>query len=120
MTKYEALYKFFNSFEIPAYPSTAVPSDAAFPWLTYENTLGSVGDNSNTITVNLWYHTESESIPNAKVDEIGDYIGMGGRSVLYDGGAIWIKKGTPWSTAMTDDVDRSVKRRLLNVELELL
>ena len=36
MTKEAVLKQFFSGFGIAAYPSTAVPNDVVFPYLTYE------------------------------------------------------------------------------------
>ena len=120
MTKTEALYKFFNSFGLTAYPSNSVPDDTVFPWLTYEPTIGNFGDEQLSITVNLWYHTDSEAIPNKKVDDISEAIGMGGVTVPYDDGMIWITRGTPFCQSLSDENDASIKRRMLNVNLEYL
>ena len=72
-----------------------------------------------SMPVNVWYHTESEAQPNAKVREIGDAIGIGGVTVSCDGGMLWIKRGSPWSQAL-DDENKSIKRRYLNVDIEYL
>lgn len=118
MTKEEALYRFFSSFNITAYPSNAVPTDTIFPWLTYSTPIGYDGDVS--AEVNLWYHTESEAIPNNKLNEIAERIGVGGVTVPYDDGIIWIKRDNPFSTALSDQNDASIKRRQINLIYEYL
>lgn len=120
MTKSKALNEFFNSFGLPAYPVTSVPKDSIFPWLTYENTIGNAGDEPITISVNLWYYTESEKEPNDKADEIAKAIGLGGTVINHDDGVIWIKRGTPWSNSLNDENDPAIKRRSLNVVLEFI
>lgn len=120
MTKSQALFEFFNSFGLTAYPSTAVPDDAIFPWLTYENNVGNALDGQISCAVNLWYHTDSEADPNAKAEEIAQRIGRGGTQIKYDGGSIWIKRGQPWSLALSDQADSAIKRRSINVILEFL
>lgn len=120
MTKAEALQKFFSSFGITAYPSASVPTDTEFPWLTYDASIGNQGDGELSSTVNLWYHTESNKEPNEKVEEIAQRIGFGGVTLPYDGGIIWVKRGTPWAQSLSDDSDSSIKRRLLNITLEYL
>lgn len=119
MTKAAALQAFFSGFGITAYPANAVPDETVFPWLTYEYSTGSIGDEVS-ITVHLYYHTTSESIPNAKAEEISEAIGMGGRLVSFDGGAVWIKKGSPFCTAQTDATRPEIKHRIINVTLEYL
>lgn len=118
MTKTEALYGFFNSFGMSAYPVTAVPDNATLPYLTYEIPAGYTGDQVS-IGVGLWFHTESEAVPNATTEEIGNDIGLGGIIVSYDGGAMWIKRGTPWATAPSVQ-DNTLKYRALNVTIDYL
>lgn len=120
MTKTAALYKFFSSFGIDAYPVNSVPEKVNFPWLTFETTLGNWGDAPISIGVNLWYHTESEAQPNAKVKEIADAIGQGGVMLPCDEGVIWLKRGEPWCNSLTSDSDSTLKQRVLNITLEFL
>lgn len=120
MTKAEALKDFFSSFELPAYPFEQVPNETTYPWLTYEFTTSDFLSGEVNALVNLWYHTKSETIPNAKVEEIGKRIGLGGILLLCDDGAIWVKKGSPFSISITDQADSTIKRRQLNVSLEYL
>jgi hypothetical protein len=120
MNKAQVLYKFFSSFGLTAYTSYSVPEDAVYPYLTYETVFGSLLDGELNITANLWYRTDSESIPNAKAQEIANEVGMGGKYIPYDGGALWIKRGTPWCNCLTDAGDSKVKRRLLNFDIEFI
>lgn len=82
MTKDKALHAWFSQF-LPSYPTSNVPEDATFPWLTYELITGSWESGEIALTVSLWYYTESEAMPNAKAQEISDAIGMGGCMVAY-------------------------------------
>lgn len=118
MTKAAALQSFFSRF-LTAYPVTSVPDCAAFPYLTYEPTIGAWGDQTG-ITVNLWYYTTSETDPNAKAAQMSESIGMGGILLPCDGGAIWIKRGSPWCQNIRDDADPMIKRRYINVTAEYL
>lgn len=120
MTIAAALYEFFSSFGIDAYPNNSVPDKAKFPWLTYEATLGNWGDAPVSIGVNLWYHTESEAVPNAKVKQISDAIGNGGVMLKCDDGAIWVKRGEPWCNSLANENDSTIKQRALNITLEFL
>lgn len=116
-TKAAALYGFMSQFGIPAYTASSVPESAEFPYLTYELSLGAFGDGETGITVNLWYRGESESPANAKADEISKAIGSGGRIVQCEGGAIWIKRGTPFCQSVYD-TDNTIKRRYINISAE--
>lgn len=118
MTKNAALQEFFESFGMDAYAAASVPSDVQLPYLTYESSVGAFGDGEYNIPVNLWFYTTSEAIPNAKVQEISDYIGYGGIRVPCDGGSIWIKRGIPFAQSIKDDTAPGLKRRLLNIDVE--
>lgn len=63
MTKDKALYAWFNGFGIPFYPTTSVPENFIFPWGTYELVTSAWEDGEVSLTVNLWYRTESEAVP---------------------------------------------------------
>ena len=118
MTKAEALYKFFNEFGLDAYPDTNVPEDAELPYLTYSIMLDSIGYQIS-MPVNLWYRTESEAVPLAKVEEISNVID-GGKFVPCDGGAILITKGSPFCQSLMDDTEEKIKRKYLNLVVEYL
>lgn len=120
MTAEAALNKFWSSFGLKAYPSTAVPDDTVFPWITYEVQTAFSGDLAVNVAVDLWFYTDSEKEPNQKAREIGEAIGRGGIQIPYDDGSIWIKRGTPWCINLTDETNRAIKRRQLNVALEYL
>ena len=117
MTRDAALYNFFSDFGMTAYPATAVPAKADFPYITYETTGGDWGT-SVSIAVNLWFHTESEAFPNAKVTQISEAVGLGGKIIPHDNGMIWVTRGNPWVQAFADETDNSFKRRQLILILE--
>ena len=118
MTKNAALQKFFEGFGMGAYTTASVPKDVILPYLTYEAAVGAFGDGEYNIPVSLWFWTTSEAIPNAKVQEISDYIGYGGVRIPCDGGSIWIKRGIPFAQAVKDDTAPDLKRRLINLNVE--
>lgn len=121
MTQEAAIYQFLSGFGIPAYASSSVPSDAKFPYLTYDLILGEWGESEVNLSVNVWYRTESEAEPNAKVREIGRELGHGGTQIACDGGTLWLKKGSPWAQAVTiEGEDEKVKRRYVNINVETL
>ena len=121
MTPEAAIYAFLSSFAIPAYASSSVPDQAAFPYITYDLVLGEWGQPEVNMPVNVWYRTDSEALPNAKVREISQAIGMGGVTLPCDGGMLWVKKGSPWAQAVTvDGEDEKVKRRYVNINIEYL
>lgn len=120
MTKTQALFEFFNSFGLSAYPSTSVPDNATLPYISYEVKTGSFGNLPVSISVSIWYHTDSESVPNAKAETIGKAIGDAGKTISCDDGIIWIKKGDPFCISQNAENDNSIKLRLLNLYLEYI
>lgn len=114
MTKGAALHNFFASFGMDAYASTAVPDDVVMPYLIYTPAYGRWGDPAVSITVNLWFHTTSEAIPNAKVREIERRFGAGGVSLRCDEGLILLSTGSPWCIPIDDGANER-KGRQLNV-----
>lgn len=120
MTKEQALHKFFNKFGITGYRNTSVPDDAILPYLTYTCPVSSIGEDPVSITVHTYHYTDSEAIPDAKAEEIRKAIGIGGVVLYCDGGAIWLKWGSPWCQSLVDDTDKNIKRRYINITAEFL
>lgn len=119
MTTEAALQSFFDSFGIGAYPACDVPSDAEYPYLSYEQKTGVWGQQAG-LTVNLWYYAASNTAINAKARELSDRLGLGGVMLDCDGGAIWLTRGSPWCQAVRDDNNPDVKRRYINVTAAFL
>lgn len=120
MTKAAALHQFFSGFGVPAYAASSVPDDAVLPYLTYELVTNAWDGGEVGLTVNLWFHTESEAIPNAKAQELSEAIGLGGKILPCDGGYIWLKRGSPWCQSLSDETSPTIKRRYINVTAEYL
>lgn len=121
MTPEAAIYRFFNGFGIPAYASSSVPDREPFPYITYDLVLGEWDGGESMLTANVWYRTESEAEPNAKVREMSSAIGLSGVTLPCDGGMLWLKRGTPWAQAVNvSGEDEQVKRRYLNIDIEYL
>lgn len=119
MTKAEALHAFMSSFGITAYPNEA-ETGAAFPYLVYEQVLGSIDDGSMPLVVNLWYYGDSLLPIVNKTEEISKAIGLGGVYVPCDGGALLIQRGSPFSQPQTDAADNKIKGRYINVTVDFL
>lgn len=117
MTKEQALNTFWNGFGIPAYDANTVPDDAEMPYITYEASTGSI-DDEIPLYASLWYRGMSWRPIGEKVDEINGYIGLGGSSQIYDGGRLWIKRGSPFSQRMSEPGDIATRRVVLNVLAE--
>lgn len=118
MTKNAAIQSFFESFGLPAYPATSVPTSGSempeFPYITYtvptdwgvERVAGSAS---------VYYRTESWTGINAKVDAISSAVGAG-VTLTCDEGGIIVRKGSPWAQPMGDDSDNMIKRKILTFE----
>ena len=119
MTKTAALHDFFSSFGLMAYQEYSVPENAEFPYLTYSVVTDSI-ENNVALTANLWYRSSSWTTCNAKAEEISKYIGNGGRVVAYDGGAVWLRRGTPFVQSMNDETDDLIRRKYINITAEFL
>lgn len=120
MTKEQTLLKFFNSFGITGYRNTTVPDDVVFPYLTFDTPISSFDEDPVSITLNLYFYTDSEAVPDAKAEEIRQAIGMGGKLLRCDGGMIWLKWGSPWCQSLVDDTNPNIKRRYINITAEYL
>ena len=119
MTKAAAIYQFWNSFGLTAYEENTVPTDAAFPYITYQLVTDSF-DYEIPITASLWYRSESWTGINAKTEEISQKISRGGNIIPCDGGAIWLKRGQPFAQNMGDESDDLIKRKYLNITAEFM
>ena len=119
MNKAAAIHQFWSGFGLTAYEENTVPSDAVFPYITYQLVTDSFG-NDVTMTASLWYRGESWRDINAKESEISEYIGIGGVVIKRDDGRIWLKKGTPFAQNMGDDSDNIIRRKYLNITAEFL
>lgn len=117
MTKAAAIYKFWSGFGLTAYEENTVPTDAAFPYVTYQLVTDSF-DREVAATASLWYRGESWTAINAKTEEIAQRIGLGGVIIKCDGGRIWIKRGQPFAQNMGDESDDLIKRKYLNLAIE--
>ena len=119
MTKAAAIYEFWNSFGLTAYEENSVPDDAAFPYITYQLVTDSF-EREIPLTASIWYRSESLAGINAKTEEISQKISRGGKIIPCDGGAIWLKRGQPFSQNMGDESDNLIKRKYLNITAEFI
>ena len=119
MTKAAAIYQFWSSFGLTAYEENTVPTDAALPYITYQLVTDSF-DCEIPLSASLWYRSESWTAINAKTEEISQKISRGGKIISCDGGAIWLKRGQPFSQNMGDESDDLIKRKYLNITAEFM
>lgn len=122
MDKEQALHQFWSSFGLTAYDENTVPDNALTvnfrKYLTY-NVATAALDEPTPLYANLWYKSSSWDEITVKANEIAEAIGRGGAIVPFDGGKIWICRGTPFSQRMPDD-DDTIRRIYINVMAEYL
>lgn len=118
MNKYQALHSFWSGFSLKVYDETSVPDNATLPYITYEVSGGSF-DDTLFQTASLWYRSSSWTGIQTKEQQISEFIG-GGHIVCYDGGAMWIRKGSPWMQRMSESSDDTIRRIVLNTIVEFI
>ena len=119
MTKAAAIYQFWSGFGLTAYEENTVPTDAVFPYITYQLVTDSF-DREVAVSASLWYRSESWTAINAKTEEISQKISRGGKIISCDGGAIWLKRGQPFAQNMGDESDDLIKRKYINITAEFM
>ena len=119
MTKASAIYQFWNSFGLTAYEENTVPTDATFPYITYQLVTDGF-DREIPITASIWYRSESWTAINANTEDISQKISRGGKVIPCDDGAIWMKRGQPFAQSMGDESDNLIKRKYLNITAEFM
>ena len=119
--KTQALYNFFSGFELPVYEENTVPTGAnvpELPYITYA-TATSGFDNDVQISASLWYKGYSWADADRKAAEINTALAHGGKMIPYTGGALWIRRGTPFAQHMADEND-TIRRIYINLTAEYL
>ena len=127
MDKAQALNTFWSSFSIPAIDEQSAYDEGVleqleigFPYLTYETAVDYL-DGPVSIGADLWYKSTSWKDISQKADEIGAYIGLGGRIIRYNGGGVWITRGPSFARRMADESGNDNIRRIhINIQAEFL
>lgn len=120
MTPEAAIFSLLGELGVPAYATASVPDNAEYPYATVEMVVGSFWDGEVSLSVSLWYYGDSESEPNAGARALAAIVGPGGRVLPCDGGAVWVKRGSPFSQSMGDTADDKIKRRHINLTAEFI
>ena len=119
MDKEQCIQQFWSSFEIPAYDERTVPASASMPYITYELSTDTFG-RFLQLSASLWYHSTGWAAITRKANEIGALIGAGGILRPYNGGALWIVRGSPFTQRMDDPNDSSIRRIVLQIYVEFM
>lgn len=118
MKKAQALPSFLSSFGLPAYEQSTVPDGAPLPRITFSSVTDSLGNVVNP-PFSVWYRDTSWEDIEAKTEEISKAIGLGGVTIRFDGGILWIVRGSPFAQRMDDD-DDMIRRMYINLQAEYL
>lgn len=123
MTKAAAIHAFFSQF-LTAYEENSVydtDEPPEFPYLTYPLITGAFDPENNgvSVSVSLWYRSESWLAINAKTEEISRAIGRHGVRLRCDGGYILIRRSdTNFAQSMGDPSDDRIKRKIISLNIE--
>lgn len=120
MDSLQTLHSFWSSFGLKAYDENTVPDNAmaanSGKYITYSVSMAYF-DEPVLLSASLWYKSTSWAEITQKSAEIGDAIGLGGKTIPFDGGYLWIKRGVPFAQRMADE-DDTIRRIYLNIEVE--
>lgn len=119
MNKEQAIQAFWAGFGYPAYDESSVPDTATFPRITYEGQTDNFGERIAS-SASIWTRGTSWSLAEGIKHTIEQTITRGGTLISHDDGAIWIKRGNPFSLRMTDSADDMIRRIVINLELEFI
>ena len=113
-----ALYTFFSSFGLDAYPENTVPDDATLPYITYQIAVPE-WESPVSLYARVWYRSTSFEGISAKVGQIDAAIGPGA-VIPFEDGAIWIYRGTQFAQYMPMDGDPNLKFMYLNMSVQAI
>lgn len=119
MNKEQALQSFWSSFGLPAYDENTVPDTAQMPYITYSTETDSF-ENVVNLTASIWYRSTSWAAITQKKNAIAENVGVGGKVIKIDDGYVWLTRGTPFASRMSDPNDDAVRRIYINLEAEFL
>ena len=120
MNKESAFNQFWNSFGLTFYDETSVPVGAAYPYGTYEAAFDGFGDSKIALDASLWYTGRSWESAMLKTEQIYKSIGVGGVTVPYDGGMLWVTRRTPFARRLGDDSNDQIRRVVLGINIEFV
>lgn len=118
MNKEQCIYQFWASFGVEAYEENTVPDDAVLPYITYEVSTD-VFNNTVISSASIWDRGTSWTRATELLNLISEELGIGGTTRKFDGGLMWIKRGTPFSRHIPDDNDQ-IRHISMNIETDFV
>lgn len=126
MNKVQALHSFWASFGIPAIDEISAYDlkdveiqSLGDTYITYEVATDEI-ESPVALSGSIWDRSTSWATATAKAEEISQYIGLGGRLIPYENGAIWITRGTPFAQRTVVEEDYDFRRITLSINAEFL
>lgn len=116
MDKEQTLHSFWSSFGVNAYDPNTVPDDAPFPRITYEVITNEFGV-PTSLNGSIWDRSTGWNTITTICNQIDSRLSQGGQTLRYDGGMMWIKKGSPFASRLGDP-DDTIRRIVINIEVE--
>lgn len=101
---------------LPCHTEGDVPETQALPYATHRIPVGSFGDTSSC-EVDVWCRQGHAAEADGYAERLRDALGPGGAMVRCDGGAVLLRRGTPFSQPLPDD---RAERRYINVDIDYL
>lgn len=101
---------------VPCYVEGDVPAGQELPYATHRMQTGEFGD-SGSVEVDVWCQQGRAADADALCSRLRVAIGHGGEVVPCDGGAMWLRRGLPFSQPVPDE---RAERRYLNVDIDYL
>ena len=126
MNKAQALHEFWSSFDIPAIDEVSAYDlkdnqllELGDTYITYEAATDEI-DRKVSLTASVWDRSTSWATVTGKAEEISEAISYGGVTVPYDGGSLWITRGTPFTQRTVVEEDYDYRRITININAEFL
>lgn len=121
MDKSQSIHEFWSQFGLVAYDENTVPDDAEMPYITYNISIGSLGD-IIFLSGSLWYRSTSWREITKKADDIEATIKNNGYYIadIENRGHAFITAGSPFYQRMSDPADNMIRRIYFNLNAEFL
>lgn len=129
MNKQQAYNAFWSDFDVLAFEENAVPDDATiqamidgekikskYPYITYQVLTDSF-DSVIYPTASIWDKNTSWQRSDILSNRIAETIGKM-TPIKLDDGRMFIVKGSPYSQHMSEEGDSSIRRIVLNLQVE--
>ena len=109
---------------LAAYPDSLVPdgtmrSKPSYPYVTYDLPCASLFGQS-AARMDLWFRTASKTTAATKLTSVINAVPEGGLFYNFTGGAMWIKRGSPFAQLTQDTSDELVHRIFTNLTVEFI